>query len=405
MKPTSSNLNGSSTCVPISSQCVIWEGPDISCIGLCKGDTVTDVVYNLAQQVCAAQTAADLSDLDLTCLVNVCQATPEPEKNLASVLDLLINKVCCLSDIVSGLPTEQDPYTEPTLNLPACLQYTNQLGQTVTQLLHSDTTRLLAQKICELNNTVTGHTTQLQNLEDRVSDLENATSPAETTITPTCVLPATPATVATVVVELEKQFCQVKTILGTNTQLTTAISKQCPDLNGANALSSDGLMSGLSGWNSTVTNIAQMLQNMWLTICDMRNAVEAVQNCCKPDCSAIIIDFTVQLTDSGAGANLYFSPSVIPAGFMNCGSNSLLTVTDGIGGQFMTEIDLVGAANSTQPLAINFNGTLNPNLTYTFKLESCLTDGLITCEKVTFKTAQSAQLACGIPSNLNITII
>jgi hypothetical protein len=28
-------------CTPLSSNCVIWQGPDISCINLCKGPTQT----------------------------------------------------------------------------------------------------------------------------------------------------------------------------------------------------------------------------------------------------------------------------------------------------------------------------------------------------------------------------
>jgi len=47
MKP----LNYSSeNCDPISSNCVIWQGPDIDCIDLCKGDTVSEVIYKLATE-------------------------------------------------------------------------------------------------------------------------------------------------------------------------------------------------------------------------------------------------------------------------------------------------------------------------------------------------------------------
>ena len=49
MKPL--NLD-KSTCNPISSNCVIWGGPDIECINLCKGDTITDVTYKLALELC-----------------------------------------------------------------------------------------------------------------------------------------------------------------------------------------------------------------------------------------------------------------------------------------------------------------------------------------------------------------
>ena len=48
MKPL--NLDNS-PCSPISSNCVIWQGPDISCINICKGDTVSDVVAALTSSV------------------------------------------------------------------------------------------------------------------------------------------------------------------------------------------------------------------------------------------------------------------------------------------------------------------------------------------------------------------
>ena len=37
---------------PISSNSVIWQGPNISCINLCKGDSVSDIVYKLAVELC-----------------------------------------------------------------------------------------------------------------------------------------------------------------------------------------------------------------------------------------------------------------------------------------------------------------------------------------------------------------
>ena len=41
MKPL--NLDNK-PCNPVSSNCVVWQGPTLECIDLCKGDTVSDVV-------------------------------------------------------------------------------------------------------------------------------------------------------------------------------------------------------------------------------------------------------------------------------------------------------------------------------------------------------------------------
>ena len=93
MLPTKSNT-ADKGCAPVSSNCVIWQGPNLSCINLCNGDTVSDVVYKLAVELCDLQAQLDLSDLDLSCVVQACQTCPEPVKTLSAVLDLIITKTC-----------------------------------------------------------------------------------------------------------------------------------------------------------------------------------------------------------------------------------------------------------------------------------------------------------------------
>ena len=36
-------------CKPISSNCVVWQGPDLNCINVCNGDTISivDVVTKI----------------------------------------------------------------------------------------------------------------------------------------------------------------------------------------------------------------------------------------------------------------------------------------------------------------------------------------------------------------------
>ena len=48
MKPL--NLDNK-PCSPISSNCVVWQGPDIPCIQLCTGDTVSDVCISYGYRV------------------------------------------------------------------------------------------------------------------------------------------------------------------------------------------------------------------------------------------------------------------------------------------------------------------------------------------------------------------
>ncbi len=53
-----------------SSNCVIWDGPDINCIGICKGDTVSDIVYKIAKQVCEVTEGLDVNSLTYECIID-----------------------------------------------------------------------------------------------------------------------------------------------------------------------------------------------------------------------------------------------------------------------------------------------------------------------------------------------
>ena len=77
-------------CMPISSNCVIWQGPNIPCLNLCKGDTITDVLYKLATDYCELLEQLDPTKYDLSCLNNTSCAI----ENFADLIQEVINKIC-----------------------------------------------------------------------------------------------------------------------------------------------------------------------------------------------------------------------------------------------------------------------------------------------------------------------
>lgn len=389
----------SENCSPISSNCVIWQGPDLPCINLCKGDTVSDVVYKLATEICTLKTNIGLTDLDLTCLVQVCQTTPEPSKTLANILELLINKVCCLSDIVSNLPAPGNNYQEPTLNLPACLQIPDGTGGYITQLVHSQYTLRIATVLCSINTTVNTHTNQIADLITRVTDLEN---PATVVNQISSCLLGTLADVETVVQEMENQFCSYKTVLGATTDITAGVAKQCTDLNNQAQLSTGLPMSSLTGWKNTVSNLGQSLNNLWLTVCDIRAAVKIIQtNCCQIDCNSIVVNFDYRWIDDST-LRLYFSPkTTVPLGFWDCNDSlgNMFTITDGFGNTYDTYIhfrreDPTDRSGVLDDVTIISGGydldlSLSPLVTssgLTMTSNACFTNGDTSCVKCVTKT-------------------
>jgi hypothetical protein len=399
MLPTKSNT-AEQGCSPISSNCVIWQGPAITCLNLCNGDTVSDVVYKVAQDLCTIKDELDLSDLDLTCLVSFCTSVnPAPTtKTLSAVLDFIIDKVCCLNTRITSLESGSGggdgSYTEPTLALPTCLQYINPAnGQTVTQLIHNQYTLRLASQFCSLKVTVDQHVTQISNLTSRVTVLENATGYVAPTVIPNCLLtPGTPTQMNVLLDELENQFCLLRSVLGTNIQITAATASQCAGLNNANALSQAGIMSNIPGWNSTIGSMAQAFQNLWLTVCDLRAAMADIKNCCSQvDCTQFVLNYDASTNEDRTVVSLDFNPTtIIPAGFVNAVSGSTVTISDGTTSKTFT-VDLTAFATTGVFTAIVAGGSvvgaaLNTSQVYTVTVNGNIVKSSQTCSKTVVKT-------------------
>lgn len=112
------NIN-KETCSPVSSNCVIWQGPNIPCLNLCKGATVTEVVYELATKFCNLYAQFDPESYNYDCL-NIDGCPPETFQDL---FQTLINRVC---DLLNA----QEPNTDCCDTfIPRTAYYaTNRLG-------------------------------------------------------------------------------------------------------------------------------------------------------------------------------------------------------------------------------------------------------------------------------------
>jgi len=388
-------------CTPVSSNCVIYQGPCLDCINVNTGDTVSDVMFELATVLCEVKDQYDLSVLDLDCLVN----TSDPERTIEIILQLIIDKLCSI-DPTPG----PDPDTgEVIVTIASCFQTTDLNGDLVTSMKVSDYAKAIGIKVCTLQSLVNQHTSTIANHETRIIALENEEPVVVLPkVTPNCVVTPAVATDMDIVLEaLEDQFCQLRTVTGTPTALSQGITNQCTSLNTSPKLSGSGTMSSIAGWKTTVSTVADSLTNLWLTICDMRAAVQAVQTCCSITCQDILVDYIVTIVDNGATLRIYFSGySNIPSGFTSCNpSGSVMNISDGLGGSYNLNIDIPVAANNPAPITVNVADTpLSNSGTFTFTLASCLTNGTLTCNKTVPKTASVPQSVCSIPTNVVATI-
>jgi hypothetical protein len=183
---------------------------------------------------------------------------------------------------------------------------------------------------------------------------------------------------------LDEGFCNLVQTLGSNTQLSNAAAQQCTALNSAPALSQPGTMSGITGWNSTVSNFAQSMQNLWITVCDLRAAMYALKECCAPDCSSFLFNYYSVLDDKREVLTLYFDGygTVIPSGFTNCPILSTIIVTDGVGHTYSnTSWDFTANLTSYSISNLVIDYGFDSTQPYTITITACLVNGTTTCSQ------------------------
>jgi hypothetical protein len=265
MKPL--NLN-KETCNPISSNCVVWQGPDMPCIKLCKGDTVSDVVAKLAVELCAVLDTLDVTNYNLDCFnLTACGPT-----NFEQLIQFIIDQICELNDLINS-PTAGKPISS---GCPDCIVsvadcFIPELG-TSTQL--TTYVQTIAMRVCTLVLQIGVIQATLVSLDGRVSILESyfpLPAPAEAEITPDCILPAIPTPVSVVLTALETAWCNLIGVLGDDAAIYNSIISQCV-ADGDLRKDGGGTMSSLPGWfSSPVQTLAESIVNIWLTVCDLRS--------------------------------------------------------------------------------------------------------------------------------------
>lgn len=413
MKPLRSNTE-KETCSPVSSNCVVWQGPDLCCINLCAGDSISDVTHKLAIELCNIQHTLTLSDLDLKCLFDQCIACPEPEKTLNIVLQLLIDKLCTLEDIVASL-SGGGTAAEVVVRVAQCLQQVDANGDFIRDMTVSEYVKIIGRELCTniynvgvLQGDVADIQTDIDNIKADIVDLQAQGDP---TATPTCIGPATPTDIVEFVEALEQQFCEIRNATGSAGALLDVI-----DAEGNCATPVTKLLDkNVTLWVNQSQTLADSLNHMWLAICDLRGAVRSIlDNCCKISCADIVIDFDVKLDDTGDNLLFFFLPkTTLPSDFFDCNTTigTTFTFTDGAGhvstypikiADVLIDVDYI---NNGYPVPVSGIGAVDPALGMTITSDVCVTNGDTTCVKCVTVQVAPQTTCCTITASGVTTII
>lgn len=377
-------------CNPTSSNCVSWEGPDLPCISLCNGDSVTDAVYKAAVVLCDIKDELNLSELDLQNLFDVCAACPEPEKTLKNILQLLINKVKTLEDLIDELDGAASG-EEIVIRIASCFRTDDGSGDTITELKHSDYTKAIGLQVCTILTDLAGINTRLNGLEDDVDDLKDRVQVLETGDDGLEQLEER-------VDDLETSVGGLITVLGANTDLAQITSEECPTSGPGNSVSSLAAGDGSALWTGNSNNVAESVKRLWLAVCDLRTAVKIIQNnCCQITCDDVIIDFDIRLSEDRMQATLFFAfKSHLPTGFTDVNAlGNKLTITDGNGANTQFFIKIVDEVQNPEGIIIDMADTaIDPTTDYMLSMDAAMKSEGLTCVKCITKTLLYVPPAC-----------
>jgi len=377
MKPINTDQSG---CSPISSNCIIWQGPDIECLKLCKGDTVSEVVYKLATELCDIMTTLKITSYDLTCL-NLGSCEP---KDFQELIQLLIDKICECCDLTPTSEEKAAGCPDCVVSIAEIFYYVNPQGDTVKTMQLDEYAQAIGNRVNTIVGQVDTINDTLANHQTRIVALEAAPAPVLNLpkITPVCTSPSESTSLDLVVVNLETQFCELRSATGQPADLFLGINSTPAGLNEARQLTGSGTMSEITNWENSVSNLAQSFSNMWLAISDIRSAIYSIQAALPSLCEDV--DIIITATQDIPGILKIFFTGSIPQNFAECnGGGTSVQVRDVSGNSILVDIPLNQYLNNQSGYTVNLSSSpINIAEDYTITANYCYTDGNKQCESV-----------------------
>ena len=318
-------------CSPISSNCVIWQGPDIPCINLCTGDTVSDVVFKLATELCAIMDTLKITNYDLSCF-NLAACPPQDFQEL---IQFLINKICELEGVTPGTDGGKSTCPDCVVTVAPCFITGN---QTTMQLV--DYVIMIGQKVCDIIDQITDINNQIESLDIRVTVLENTPPPTFTLppISTGCLSyymsGATAASIDAVLNTLLNNatigYCALIGATSLPANLLAAVASQCI-ANGDDSLANPGdsmataygPYTGFGTWQSTPVTVADAINNLWISVCDIYSYLSSLN---VPEVD-VVAGNGINVTSSTVGDLTTYTVSTLGAMRAQGTPSSLLNVT------------------------------------------------------------------------------
>jgi len=159
-----------------STDCVVWVGDEIPCLGVCKYDTLTELQTKVAQKVCDLIKATDATSLTIpTCFA---VAFASRDKTVLNFLQTLLDTACTQASQIADLQDQLeniDPFV--TLDYKCCSgnPCVNDATVHVSEAIQNVINCLCTQsnRITDLQNEIATLDTEVSNISSRFDNFIN----------------------------------------------------------------------------------------------------------------------------------------------------------------------------------------------------------------------------------------
>jgi hypothetical protein len=280
MKPL--NLDNK-PCSPISSNCVIWQGPDLPCIKLCAGDSVSDTVAKLATELCTVLDILNVTNYDLSCF-NLVACGPN---DFQALIQFLITQICALQNANGTTVTTDTTKSDALITVAPCFVVGTTTVMTVSQYAQA-----IGTKVCSLISQIAALNSQITNLDIRVTALEAAPIPTftlpnipvqECDLSASITAPgsyAMDAVLEALINDTTYGFCALRSTTGMPSEILAAVQSQCIDDSDISLVFGTPFSTAYAGsWIPVVTvdTLADAINNIWISLCDIYEYVSLLK--------------------------------------------------------------------------------------------------------------------------------
>jgi hypothetical protein len=364
-------------CIPTPSSCVEWNGGDIEFLGICNGDSLNTLLWEVINKL-EEIAGEDLSSFDIDALLEICNQKAPQEITILNILNVLKANQICLKDFIDGLSeqlAELLNIQNVNVNLKCYATFDN-LGNSLS-ITRDSLDQLVIDNLCN-------HKLRIETLEGKVTDLQSQINNLDLTPEPsemnvaTC-LDGVAKPTSTQLVTTTQELCDLQDATGDPADIASAMA-QTPGTDNARY----GL---IAGWILAPANQAETINNLILKIASMEtDLINIKENCCALTCEDLKLGFSAVFNEDGDGIIIRFTfgaGTVIPAGFEDEGSTGIITDVDGntigfnleIANNSETEV-LVSGLNLTQPLTVDITAVMGT--------------GSLTCQKCLSRSVASS---------------